>query len=127
MYFFNVTAPTEIYTSWPIRSRHDALPICQVAPVAQVMKHLVRDPPEADLQRGLVVDEPGHVAGDLLGHAGRGLVEILDDRSEEHTSELQSLMRSSYAVLRLKKKTDIVSTLRDTLTVLSHILINSIT
>jgi hypothetical protein len=30
----------------------------QVAPVAQVMKHLVRDPSEADLQRGLVVDEP---------------------------------------------------------------------
>src|SRR3546814_10644971 len=26
-------------------------------------------------------------------------------RSEEHTSELQSLMRNSYAVLRLKKKT----------------------
>src|SRR3546814_6515080 len=26
------------------------------------------------------------------------------DRSEEHTSELQSLMRNSYAVLRLKKK-----------------------
>src|SRR3546814_10132988 len=27
------------------------------------------------------------------------------DRSEEHTSELQSLMRSSYAVFCLKKKT----------------------
>src|SRR3546814_4733071 len=27
------------------------------------------------------------------------------DRSEEHTSELQSLMRISYAVFRLKKKT----------------------
>src|SRR3546814_1123623 len=27
-----------------------------------------------------------------------------DDRSEEHTSELQSLMRISYAVFRLKKK-----------------------
>src|SRR3546814_4715409 len=27
-----------------------------------------------------------------------------DDRSEEHTSELQSLMRSSYAVFCLKKK-----------------------
>src|SRR3546814_9911512 len=27
-------------------------------------------------------------------------------RSEEHTSELQSLMRNSYAVLRLKKKTN---------------------
>src|SRR3546814_1638936 len=28
------------------------------------------------------------------------------DRSEEHTSELQSLMRSSYAVFCLKKKTN---------------------
>src|SRR3546814_8074372 len=28
----------------------------------------------------------------------------LDDRSEEHTSELQSLMRISYAVFCLKKK-----------------------
>src|SRR3546814_7090552 len=28
-------------------------------------------------------------------------------RSEEHTSELQSLMRNSYAVFCLKKKTDI--------------------
>src|SRR3546814_4624517 len=27
-------------------------------------------------------------------------------RSEEHTSELQSLMRKSYAVFRLKKKTE---------------------
>src|SRR3546814_1862906 len=27
-----------------------------------------------------------------------------DERSEEHTSELQSLMRSSYAVICLKKK-----------------------
>src|SRR3546814_8143401 len=29
----------------------------------------------------------------------------LDERSEEHTSELQSLMRISYAVFCLKKKT----------------------
>src|SRR3546814_9688381 len=29
---------------------------------------------------------------------------IVDSRSEEHTSELQSLMRISYAVLCLKKK-----------------------
>src|SRR3546814_2052937 len=29
----------------------------------------------------------------------------LEDRSEEHTSELQSLMRISYAVFCLKKKT----------------------
>src|SRR3546814_2242755 len=33
-----------------------------------------------------------------------GIRPYLCDRSEEHTSELQSLMRISYAVFRLKKK-----------------------
>src|SRR3546814_977227 len=33
-----------------------------------------------------------------------GLVDRNDPRSEEHTSELQSLMRNSYAVFCLKKK-----------------------
>src|SRR3546814_7175140 len=38
-----------------------------------------------------------------------GKIETVDlgARSEEHTSELQSLMRSSYAVFCLKKKTTI--------------------
>src|SRR3546814_9417057 len=35
----------------------------------------------------------------------RGAVEADEARSEEHTSELQSLMRISYAVFCLKKKT----------------------
>src|SRR3546814_8115311 len=35
-----------------------------------------------------------------------GFFAILTVRSEEHTSELQSLMRISYAVFCLKKKTD---------------------
>src|SRR3546814_5215661 len=35
---------------------------------------------------------------------------ILHDRSEEHTSELQSLMRISYAVFCLKKKKQITHT-----------------
>src|SRR3546814_4075372 len=34
----------------------------------------------------------------------RGRLEIRPSRSEEHTSELQSLMRISYAVFCLKKK-----------------------
>src|SRR3546814_7706490 len=38
--------------------------------------------------------------GGLLDGEGR----IIDSRSEEHTSELQSLMRISYAVFCLKKK-----------------------
>src|SRR3546814_9547244 len=50
-------------------------------------------------------------AGDLDRQAapGRALVRrqhgVALDRSEEHTSELQSLMRISYAVFCLKKKT----------------------
>src|SRR3546814_4179343 len=44
--------------------------------------------------------EAMHAGGGLLGHAADRLAE----RSEEHTSELQSLMRISYAVFCLKKK-----------------------
>src|SRR3546814_2980143 len=40
-----------------------------------------------------------------LGHGSCSrLLDDLGDRSEEHTSELQSLMRISYAVFCLKKK-----------------------
>src|SRR3546814_1737906 len=46
--------------------------------------------------RGVVAAQPARVrGGDGGGQAGR---------SEEHTSELQSLMRISYAVFCLKKK-----------------------
>src|SRR3546814_10387404 len=41
--------------------------------------------------------------------AGSHCVGIYYQRSEEHTSELQSLMRISYAVFCLKKKTNISS------------------
>src|SRR3546814_5661329 len=55
-----------------------------------------------------------HSMQQLLARAGRGIaqeVAVLQAvqqaglRSEEHTSELQSLMRTSYAVFCLKKKT----------------------
>src|SRR3546814_10478798 len=41
-----------------------------------------------------------HIVGDLVGS---GIDEMGHIRSEEHTSELQSLMRISYAVFCLKK------------------------
>src|SRR3546814_2451980 len=47
------------------------------------------------------VQQPGARLG--RGDAARGPVQQ-PDRSEEHTSELQSLMRISYAVFCLKKK-----------------------
>src|SRR3546814_7369654 len=49
--------------------------------------------------------EAGLAPGDL-GAALR----LVDWRSEEHTSELQSLMRNSYAVFCLKKNKNIVQT-----------------
>src|SRR3546814_5782268 len=46
---------------------------------------------------------PAQQRGCFLKLAG-ALQVFLADRSEEHTSELQSLMRTSYAVFCLKKK-----------------------
>src|SRR3546814_4219872 len=43
-------------------------------------------------------------SGDVAAHAGKAAAAALAARSEEHTSELQSLMRISYAVFCLKKK-----------------------
>src|SRR3546814_9960714 len=66
---------------------------------------LVQDVEHAEHgERGELEDRhrPEHLAhllgAEALGHEHR-------QRSEEHTSELQSLMRNSYAVFCLKKKT----------------------
>src|SRR3546814_3219440 len=45
---------------------------------------------------------------------------VLGNRSEEHTSELQSLMRISYAVFCLKKKNKRITTQHDTLNTEYH-------
>src|SRR3546814_1817574 len=56
------------------------------------------------LQRLVVLDQRARDAqADRTGLAG-GATAGDGDRSEEHTSELQSLMRISYAVFCLKKK-----------------------
>src|SRR3546814_5410071 len=44
--------------------------------------------------------------GPILGSVGD---ELVQQRSEEHTSELQSLMRISYAVFCLKQKSSVVN------------------
>src|SRR3546814_10230921 len=53
-----------------------------------------------------VVEPVAVLAGDAVGDVreARGALVGGDDRSEEHTSELQSLMRISYAVFCLTKK-----------------------
>src|SRR3546814_3475990 len=55
--------------------------------------------------RARALGRPGRARLPALRPVRRGAP--LPDRSEEHTSELQSLMRISYAVFRLKKKTAI--------------------
>src|SRR3546814_7311628 len=51
-----------------------------------------------------VLHYTARLAPDLSGKTLRGSEKISLVRSEEHTSELQSLMRISYAVFCLKKK-----------------------
>src|SRR3546814_6026103 len=103
------------------RSRRvgDALPrlqmaVCMIGKVVLLGRGLValrRIDQRAALRRAVGI-EPGSKPRNArrLGRiAIRKLDEIglfLDLRSEEHTSELQSLMRTSYAVLCLTKKTN---------------------
>src|SRR2546430_17677411 len=81
-FFFNDTATTEIYTL----SLHDALPIF----------HL-----EAHLG-----DDPQRFAEDVLTEPDLGVEAALEggDRSEEHTSELQSQSNLVCRLLLEKKK-----------------------
>src|SRR3546814_3481781 len=51
-----------------------------------------------------------HSGGRFVLRAGVAEAAIEPERSEEHTSELQSLMRTSYAVFCLKKKKNITTT-----------------
>src|SRR3546814_2422713 len=105
--FVNATATTEIYTYCHTLSRHDALPIW---PHAQAWHSSRR--------------RNGTLQKRAFGYSRRGCGNRLAirrcerlrrcertslqaqrrGRSEEHTSELQSLMRISYAVFCLKKK-----------------------
>src|SRR3546814_7524643 len=73
---------------------------------------LFRSLVELDVDRLIAAGQPGQVAmilaaligADRDGRAKPVKQMVLAGRSEEHTSELQSLMRISYAVFCLKKK-----------------------
>src|SRR3546814_8464067 len=69
------------------------------------------------LDAGQLLEQHGQALGPHVhAHAHRGVVVRLRQRgavvarSEEHTSKLQSLMRISYAVFCLKKKTNTQTT-----------------
>src|SRR3546814_1243745 len=102
-FLFHGTAPTEIYPDCHTLSLHDALPIgphgaAHVAVVVRVGASIgiAHDVP------AVVAVEHGAVLRGVELH-GAQVVAVLV-RWEEHTSELQSLMRKSYAVSGLKTK-----------------------
>src|SRR3546814_3939552 len=65
---------------------------------------IAEDDAEIDHQPGAIVAVEIEVHADFAGAAERNEEKIPLARSEEHTSELQSLMRISYAVFCLTKK-----------------------
>src|SRR3546814_1284249 len=68
---------------------------------------LFRSLARGGLSAGAIGQLDARAAGAALvaaSQARRPRRQFFDDRSEEHTSELQSLMRISYAVFCLKKK-----------------------
>src|SRR3546814_2572256 len=89
-FFFNDTATTEIYTYLHTLSLHDALPILST-PFGDT-KILSSATPRASRS---CFKPPQMTATASAARTAR---------SEEHTSELQSLMRISYAVFCLKKQ-----------------------
>src|SRR3546814_8976490 len=98
IFFLNDTAPTEIYTYCHTLSLHDALPISLHFRLAVgLLPRSGRPEPQPDRPTA-GPEQPACQPARQVHPAEAKL------RSEEHTSELQSLMRSSYAVFCLKKK-----------------------
>src|SRR3546814_2257364 len=117
--FFNHPATNEIYTYCHTLSLPDALPIFGIGWDLNSSSgaRLLYAPGAAVVQSTVVQDESGSYDVVLLGGGSAPVVgqslaglrrsgsvtDAADVRSEEHTSELQSLMRISYAVFCLKK------------------------
>src|SRR3546814_4026187 len=83
-----------------MRDRPEPVPALLCLPVELVLHRLGGR--EGQLLRRSDLDG---LAGRRIAAFTRRAVLYLEFRSEEHTSELQSLMRISYAVFCLKKKT----------------------
>src|SRR3546814_9440478 len=121
-FFFNWTATPDIYTYGHPLSLHDALPISTAARMMRAWPDRFSD--STGLRLCGIAEEP-FCPGAKNSSASRTSVRcrwrisvasrstpeaMTARRSEEHTSELQSLMRISYAVFCLKKKTQDITT-----------------
>src|SRR3546814_10731095 len=84
-------------------------PIPAYAERVSILPPLVHHGPDAQAEFDKMIDQPREYPEHRMIGAEEKRPDIIrksiDLRSEEHTSELQSLMRISYAVFCLKKKT----------------------
>src|SRR3546814_9970942 len=112
IFFVNNPATTEIYPYLHTRSLHDALPILRrrsmlIRPWRQWLRPRPRPRTRSRRANRRVwrlpqIFQKYRCPSSRRKHPSR--------RSEEHTSELQSLMRNSYAVFCLKKKNNKLTT-----------------
>src|SRR3546814_13796732 len=102
-FFFNGPATTESYTYLHTLSLHDALPIF-LSGVAGILKCHGRQCQCEQQCTAQAAQTSGANPDHVTLPSDQRSVGGLPSRSEEHTSELQSLMRISYAVFCLKKK-----------------------
>src|SRR3546814_1684131 len=99
IFFFNDTATTEIYTYGHTLSLHDALPIWWNCTPTMGARRCAMPMITPESDTAVTARSAGSDSGTTAS----------EWRSEEHTSELQSLMRISYAVFCLKKKNHLTS------------------
>src|SRR3546814_6672762 len=99
---------TRTDTRFPTRRASDLADVLEDGPPALVAVMLANNETGV-LQPVAGIAATAHAAGALLHcDAVQAAGRVGVDRSEEHTSELQSLMRISYAVSCLKKKKTIL-------------------
>src|SRR3546814_15179221 len=104
VFFFKDTSTTEIYTYAHTLSLHVALPIFSTG---DILREAVTNRTPLGCAAREAMEAGRLVSDDVMIGIVQERLERADarkGRSEEHTSELQSLMRSSYAVFCLKKK-----------------------
>src|SRR3546814_7823593 len=98
--------PDEIWMLVQICSQGEGVRLASLADQFSISRRKLQIVAKRLVERNLLIRQPDNAF--LASERGRQTFERIvagyRDRSEEHTSDIQPLMRSPYAVLRLKKK-----------------------